>query len=568
MLEWIHGKQASAARLIGSQSWKIFSAQDLDRKSLDVIDLRPKSVVPFGIITQLDLLKKSKKTSSLRLHFLGFLLLIVFSFINTISTSPIWDLPLIFWASWNTISLIEWLFLKKDITSDKCILRFDWGMLKVPSIVWQLGASAKTSLTFISTLVVLISLLIMIRLHGFHLLDPAILAIWIRIIFALSPFHSSAGNNFFSHLVKVENKLYLQDHILLSLVLPHRKSLDAKIPLNAWTWITLGILYLLFSTYSFSLVADQIFTDSSISTLTIRTIVNISGFFVSLSIFILILQFVNRNAFLRRNAFAKSLHPSTENLQNWANHSALLTHFPELKNADWKWMFQPTGSLIVEQGESDRKLYWMASGTARVVHLDNQNRLKSLAELHAGSGFGERTFLHGGLRNADVFMDQGGVVASLDGNALQWTSMQEDRFEKFVRASQRMDSSKMFQQLPSSEKELWLQNAKIMHASRGTCIIQEGVNDTWMGMIVDGDSLIVSRKGQLAAKLCVGDVFGEMSLWTKQPRSANLVAQGEITYLRWEADFWEAQARKSGMHSYFDKLVKERLEDLTHLSRT
>jgi glutaminase len=66
--------------------------------------------------------------------------------------------------------------------------------------------------------------------------------------------------------------------------------------------------------------------------------------------------------------------------------------------------FNP-GDLIIQQGEGADKLYFLMSGEVSVIVELPSGRLKRLATVSAGMGFGEFAFVDGGARSADVRAD-------------------------------------------------------------------------------------------------------------------------------------------------------------------
>ncbi len=71
----------------------------------------------------------------------------------------------------------------------------------------------------------------------------------------------------------------------------------------------------------------------------------------------------------------------------------------------------------------------------------------------------------------------------------------------------------------------------------------EGELGEEMHIVLDGNVRVV-RSGQIVARRGVGEVVGEMSLITRQPRVASLVAEGDVRTLRIGHHEFEAMVRE------------------------
>jgi len=71
------------------------------------------------------------------------------------------------------------------------------------------------------------------------------------------------------------------------------------------------------------------------------------------------------------------------------------------------------GQVIVEQGEVGDYYYLIRSGSARVSRRVSEDKIITLAELHAGQGFGEEALISGEPRNATVTMLSDGELMRL-----------------------------------------------------------------------------------------------------------------------------------------------------------
>ena len=98
--------------------------------------------------------------------------------------------------------------------------------------------------------------------------------------------------------------------------------------------------------------------------------------------------------------------------------------------------------------------------------------------------------------------------------------------------------------IPSTEKEFLAQHLKVISIEAETVICEEGDIGDFFYLIVRGQAE-VTRHGQLITTLKEGDIFGEMSLLTGEPRSATVSAKTSMQLYKLDKDNFSQTLRTS-----------------------
>lgn len=391
------------------------------------------------------------------------------------------------------------------------------------------------------------------------------LGAWTFFIVNASPLLPGPGSKLFQALVGVENQLQVKDQWFLSLVMHRSRLLPGNWSKTGFLAGFMMLAWVLACAFSFRFFADALTRPvyNNTSLFLVDWMLEIVGLFFCLWVIGRLAVQLWSHWKIRTRSNPNTIHPDSILLKKWQQESSLLAHVPELVQASWQWQIAAKGTLLVRQGENDRTFYWLASGTARIIGLDAQDEPQHWASLRGPCGFGEITFLHQGNRTASVLIEQDAVIAALrpQDSLLLNDKNTRRRFEEWVQASQAFNCSPLFHRLPGHAKEQWLLQAKIVRCAEGEQIFREGDPSDWLGLVVDG-AQHVSRQGKPVAILQKGDVFGEMAAWAGTARQASITAHKEGVYLRWERDWWIQEAKRLGLASYLDTLVKTRQKEL------
>jgi CRP-like cAMP-binding protein len=98
----------------------------------------------------------------------------------------------------------------------------------------------------------------------------------------------------------------------------------------------------------------------------------------------------------------------------------------------------------------------------------------------------------------------------------------------------------LFQSLTNDERRALASRLRIAPFVRGEAMTRQGAEAHWLYLITRGDAEVrVSVDGRLSetiASLHAGDFFGEMGMMTGAPRSATVIALGDVECYRVDKD--------------------------------
>jgi len=124
----------------------------------------------------------------------------------------------------------------------------------------------------------------------------------------------------------------------------------------------------------------------------------------------------------------------------------------------------------------------------------------------------------------------------------------------------------MFEKFSDKEKKAF---AKMQHTlcefRQGDTIIKEGDSLTSIFLLVKG-SVLISKKVNDApirlAKLRPGEIFGEMSFFSKRARQSNVIANEDILAIKIDENFFKKAKPgiRDKVHSYFIEVLVNRLD--------
>ena len=131
-----------------------------------------------------------------------------------------------------------------------------------------------------------------------------------------------------------------------------------------------------------------------------------------------------------------------------------------------------------------------------------------------------------------------------------------------------IESMPMFNEFTEKElKEFTKLDHMFVEYHRGDTIINEGDEFTAIYLLLQGSVMIVRKKeGHTIrlAKLKPGELFGEMSFFSKKLRHSDVVANDDVLVLRMDEDFFEdvKPAIRDKIKNYFIELLVKRLDTM------
>lgn len=130
-----------------------------------------------------------------------------------------------------------------------------------------------------------------------------------------------------------------------------------------------------------------------------------------------------------------------------------------------------------------------------------------------------------------------------------------------------IDDMPMFKNFTEKEKKIFAKmDHSLLEFKNGDTIIKEGDNFTSIYLLLKGSVLITKTQDNRQirlSKLSPGEIFGEMSYFSKNPRQSNIVAREDnVLVLRMDEDFFQKGKPiiKDKVKNYFIELLCNRLD--------
>ncbi len=160
------------------------------------------------------------------------------------------------------------------------------------------------------------------------------------------------------------------------------------------------------------------------------------------------------------------------------------------------------------------------------------------------------------FRPGSIFNPPGAVGMPLP---LDLSALPELSGPEVARRSSFLRGLKLFESLPEAELSLVARLATSQSFVDGQVLFREAEEGNTLFVVVSGH-LLVRRKDQIVATLNAGEVVGELSVLDSQPRSADVIAHGEVEVLSLAGeDLLALMERRSALARSFIHMLSSRL---------
>jgi CRP-like cAMP-binding protein len=230
------------------------------------------------------------------------------------------------------------------------------------------------------------------------------------------------------------------------------------------------------------------------------------------------------------------------------------------------------GQLIIEQGQTGEAFFVICAGRVRVFRDDSGTRL-DLATLEEGAFFGEMALLSDSPRTASV---EAGTEDTqlLEISAQLLTELSGNHptvaqaLKKFCRQrllANLMASAPLFKPFGRTDRRDLIQRFRAREVRTGDVVIKQGAESDGLYVVLSGE-VEVRVEGGSVASLREGEIFGEMSLLTKQPAAGTVVSKRHTSLLRLpRADFDELVLSHPQILEQLSELTDARRRSNQHL---
>jgi len=202
----------------------------------------------------------------------------------------------------------------------------------------------------------------------------------------------------------------------------------------------------------------------------------------------------------------------------------------------------PAGEQILEEGEPGRSFFVIVEGKVRIWKKLPDGEELQLATLEEGAFFGEMALLSGAPRTANVSAEDDTELLEVGGAVLRHLARNHPSVIKSLKNfyRQRLLSnvlaiSPLFKDFDPAERRQLVEKFKLRQVAPGEMLIKEGAQSDGLYVVLHGSVDVAAQRIDLA-HLREGEIFGEMSLLTRQPATATVVSPGNAILLRLPRD--------------------------------
>ena len=200
------------------------------------------------------------------------------------------------------------------------------------------------------------------------------------------------------------------------------------------------------------------------------------------------------------------------------------------------------GSLIIREGDPGWSFYVIVEGKVRVYKDGRDGNELTLAHLGEGAFFGEMALLSGAPRTANVVAEDDTAILEVTDVVLRDLAQRHppviQSLKNFYRQrllNNVMAISPLFKDFDPTERKAIVEKFRMRQAANGEVIVAEGKVSDGLYVVLHGVVEVKARKNKEPielARLKEGDIFGEMSLLTRNSAAATVTSVGNSILLR------------------------------------
>ena len=207
------------------------------------------------------------------------------------------------------------------------------------------------------------------------------------------------------------------------------------------------------------------------------------------------------------------------------------------------------GQEILNEGDPGRSLFVIAKGKVRIWKNIDGNEL-TLAHLEDGAFFGETALLAGAPRTANVSALSETELLEVTDGVLRDIAKKHPSVMESVKTVYRqrllsnvMTISPIFRDFSPADRKQIVARFKVRPSAAGEVLVKEGKASDGLFVVLHG-TVEMSAQNVSLARLKQGDLFGEMSMLSREPASATVTSPGNTLLLRLgRAEFQELVAK-------------------------
>jgi len=230
------------------------------------------------------------------------------------------------------------------------------------------------------------------------------------------------------------------------------------------------------------------------------------------------------------------------------------------------------GAILFREGDPGDTLYVISEGEVAVVSEGPPRR--EISRLFTGSFFGEMSLVTDAPRSATIQAISRTELLAIDRNVIAALITDHPevlkvilRFIKNRLVERVMQTSPLFVQFPPTERRGLAERFEFIEVEPGTALVSHGARPDGLYVLLAGRAEVLRKLDDDATRsigwLGIGEVFGEMSLWSSEVSLATVIARGKMLALRMPAaTFREVIMTHPQVLAYVGDLAEARRREL------